>query len=215
MNEWPFPAQGRKVRAMSSRLVMTSSLLIRRPLHGQRRSCRRGHRQTGRHRRDEGRRRLRRRDPADGNAQFPFNGQDDAAFGRAVELGQDDAGQGHDVAEELGLADGILSRRGIEDEQRFLGSPVDVAAGDAGHFSQFFHEVGLSLQSACRIDQEDVDVPGFRRSRGVEDDGCRIGPFLMLDDGSADPFGPDGQLFRRGGPEGIAGSSMTDFPCSS
>ena len=62
------------------------------------------------------------------------------------------------------------------------------------------------------LDQEDIDVTGFRRSRGVEDDGSRIGSFLMLDDGSADPFGPDGQLFRRGGPEGIAGSQHDRFP---
>ena len=49
-------------------------------------------------------------DPADGHAQFPLDRQDNAALGRAVELGQHDARQGHDIAEQLGLADGVLSR---------------------------------------------------------------------------------------------------------
>ena len=34
----------------------------------------------------------------------------------------------------------------------------------------------------------------------------------MFDDGSTDPFGPDGQLFRGCGPEGIAGSQHDRFP---
>ena len=70
-----------------------------------------------------------------------LDGYHAAALGRAVELGQHDARQGHDLAEQLGLADGVLSRRRVEDQQRFMRRAVDVAAGHAGHLPQLFHEV--------------------------------------------------------------------------
>ena len=39
-----------------------------------------------------------------------------------------------------------------------------------------------------------------------------VGPLSLLDDLAADPAGPDGELFDRRGPEGVARRDETLFP---
>jgi hypothetical protein len=70
-------------------------------------------------------------DPADRYAQGPFDRQDNTALGRAIELRQDDARQGYDFAKELGLADGVLAGRRIEDEERFLRCTINILANSS------------------------------------------------------------------------------------
>ena len=47
-----------------------------------------------------------------------LDGEDDAALGRRVELGQDDAGQADRLVERLRLGEAVLAGRGVEHEER-------------------------------------------------------------------------------------------------
>jgi hypothetical protein len=73
-------------------------------------------------------------DELDGNVELLANGDDHAAFGRAVELGEDDAGDVDGLAEHLGLLDGVLAAGGVEDEEDFVGCPFDSASNHIANF---------------------------------------------------------------------------------
>ena len=57
-----------------------------------------------------------------GQAQFAGDGDDDAALGGAVELGEDDAGDLGGFGEEAGLLQAVLAGGGVHDEQRLVWS---------------------------------------------------------------------------------------------
>ena len=73
-----------------------------------------------------------------------------AAAGVAVDLGQDEAGDGHGGDERLGDADGLLAGHGIDDEQRLDRLDRRVDGGDLGH------ERLVDAQAAGGVEDHDV-----------------------------------------------------------
>src|SRR4029450_11088652 len=56
-------------------------------------------------------------DQLDGDAEVALDGDDDAALGGAVELGQDDPGDADGVGELAGLGEAVLAGGGVQDQQ--------------------------------------------------------------------------------------------------
>ena len=88
----------------------------------------------------------------------------DAPLGRAVDLGQHDAGALHGFGEVLGLADAVLAGRGVEHEQHFVRRVGNLLADHAANLRQLAHQVRLRLQAAGRVDDADVGLASRRPS---------------------------------------------------
>ena len=97
-------------------------------------------------------------DPLDRHMQLFMDREDHAAFRRAIELGQDDPCQRHDLSEIFRLADGILPRGRIQDEERLMRCIRDDLLDDAGDLGKLFHQIHLRLQTAGGIDKDDIDA---------------------------------------------------------
>ena len=104
------------------------------------------------------------------------NGHHDAAFGRAVELGQHDAGALHRIGKVLRLADAVLARRGVEHQQHLVRRVGNLLADHAVNLGQLLHQVLLRLQSAGRVDDADVGPALDGRGHGPVGDAGRIAP---------------------------------------
>src|SRR5580704_10849855 len=124
-------------------------------------------------------------------------------LGRTVQLGNR---QGRDMrrsGELAGLFDGILAGGSVEHQQDFvwgighhlLDYPVDLA--------QFLHQIGFVVEAACRIDDDDIGVPGNAALDGVEGYGAGVGAHSLFDDRHPNPITPDAELVNGGGTEGI------------
>ena len=133
------------------------------------------------------------------------DGKDHAAFGRAIELGDDDAGDAGGIAEALGLLDGVLARGAIKHEQDFVRRVRHNLARDLADFCQLSHQIVIVLQAASGINDEDFVAPRFGGDGGVVDDGAGVGAWTVGDDGHINPLPPGLQLLDGGGAEGIAG----------
>ena len=68
------------------------------------------------------------------------------------------------------------------------------------------------METARRIHQHHVRVPGLGRSGRVEDHSGGVGPLVLLDDLHPGPVRPDGQLVGGGSPEGVGGTEQHLFP---
>src|SRR4029077_8711150 len=71
------------------------------------------------------------------------DGADHAALRRAVELGQDEAGQAERLVERLDLRERVLPGVGVEDEQHLMRRAVEGLARDALDLADLLHEVQL------------------------------------------------------------------------
>ena len=69
--------------------------------------------------------------------------------------------------------------------------------------AQLLHEMKLRGQAPGRVHDHDVDAAGLARVDGVEGHGGGVAPFLR-DHVDAVSLAPDGELFARGGAEGVA-----------
>src|SRR6476659_3900066 len=141
-------------------------------------------------------------DELDRDAELALDRHDDAALGRAVELGQHDAGDVDRLGEDLGLLQAVLPGGGVEDEQHL----VDLALllDDALDLAELVHEADLVVQAAGGVDDDDVglDLPG-RLDRVARDRRGVSALLLGADRGYPDPGAPRLELVRRGGPEGV------------
>src|SRR5580704_2736597 len=124
-------------------------------------------------------------------------------LGRTVQLGNR---QGRDMrrsGELAGLFDGILAGGSVEHQQDFvwgighhlLDYPVDLA--------QFLHQIGFVVEAACRIDDDDIGVPGNAALDGVESYGAGVGTHPLFYDRHPDPITPNAELVDSSGTEGI------------
>ena len=92
----------------------------------------------------------------DRDAVFLGERHEDAAFGGAVELGHDDAGDTNHVAEDLGLGVRVLTDRRVEHQQyRMRCRGIDLFQ-DAHDLLQFAHQIGLVVQPPGGVDQQHV-----------------------------------------------------------
>jgi hypothetical protein len=92
----------------------------------------------------------------DGKLELGCDGEDDAAFGGAVEFGEDDSGDSGGLGEEAGLLEAVLAGGGVHDEEGLVRRAGDEFFGGAAHLVELFHEVGLGVETACGIGDEDA-----------------------------------------------------------
>ena len=78
-------------------------------------------------------------------------------------------------------------------------------AHDPFYFHQFFHQVGLGMQPAGRVCNQDVNVARPGRLQGVIDDRGRVSALLLGNDHHIVTFAPGLQLFDSRGTEGVTG----------
>ena len=136
------------------------------------------------------------------------DGDDDAALGGAVELGEDDAGDVGGLGEEAGLLQAVLAGGGVDDEQRLVGRAGDEALGGAAHLVELLHQVGLGVEAAGGVDEEDAGGAGLGGGEGVEERGGGVAALAGLDEVDAGALGPDFELLDGGGAEGVGGAEQ-------
>ncbi len=90
-------------------------------------------------------------------------------------------------------------------------SPFDLFADNASDLVELLHQVGLSLQSAGRI--ENADVVAFLSSfhGGFVSDRSWVSPLITENDIAADPFRPNLELLNRSGAKSVACSEQYTF----
>ena len=96
-----------------------------------------------------------------------------------------------------------MPRRGVEDDITPVIRFGIIAKHDAVYLLQLFHQVLFIMESACRVDEQDVRLLRLARSDGVINDRRRIRSFFVLDDADVAPVRPNRELFRRRRTEGI------------
>ena len=102
------------------------------------------------------------------DGEVTLHGHDDASLGRPVQLGQHDAGDVHDVTEDAGLHEPVLTGGGVEDEQH-LGDGR-LLLDHALDLAELVHQPGLVLQSPRRVDDHRVDAGLDPRAHGFVGD---------------------------------------------
>ena len=127
----------------------------------------------------------------DGEVEFGGDREDDAALGGAVEFGEDDAGAVGGFGEEAGLLEAVLSGGGVHDEEGLVGCAGDLFFGGAAHFTELFHEVGLGVEAAGGVDDEDLGGAGAGGGAGVVEGGGGVAALAGFDDGGVGAGGPD------------------------
>ena len=87
------------------------------------------------------------------DAKLLLNADNDAAFGGAVELGKDNAGNIGRFFEYARLLQAVLTRRRVHHEQRFMGR-IGLFPGDhPADFFEFLDQVDLGMKSSRGVDQ--------------------------------------------------------------
>ena len=132
-----------------------------------------------------------------------LDGQGDAALGRAVELGQDHAGDVDGLGELLRLGQAVLAGGGVEDEQH-LGHVPRIAVGHPPHLAQLLHQVGLGVEAAGRVGQHQVVARAAARSTASKTTAEGSPPSLPRTISAAGALGPHAELLGGRGPEGVA-----------
>ena len=145
-----------------------------------------------------------------GDTEFALDGDDDTAFGGAIELGDDQAGELADLVEFAGLVDGVLTRGTVEDEQHFVRSTGQASIHHPMYLGQFLHEVVLGMETTGGVDEEIGGVAGERGRDGIVGDGGGIGLIGTGDDGNVEALPPEFELFDGGGAKGVAGGEHRD-----
>lgn len=144
-------------------------------------------------------------DELDGNAELLLDCDHDTALCGAVELGQHDTGDVHDIAEDLRLNHTVLAGGRINHEQnlgdrRFL-------LDNALDLAELIHQTGLILQAARGVHEHGVHALFLASLHGIKRDGCGVGAFLLGTHSlHAHAVTPGGQLLRRGRTERIRGA---------
>src|SRR4029453_8946210 len=133
-------------------------------------------------------------DGVDGNLKALCDGDQDAAPRRAVELGDDEAGDARDLLEDLDLRERVLTRCGVEHEDDAVRRSLVDLLQDANDLGEFGHEVRLVLQAPRRVDQEHVNAFGLRALERLEGDAGGIGAHRLRHHLGADAFAPDLEL---------------------
>src|SRR5205807_9968631 len=114
-------------------------------------------------------------DEANGQAEFARDGHDDAAFGRAVELGEDNPGDADGRGEFARLRQAVLPGGRVKDQENVVGRAGNHLGSGALHFFELGHQVGLGVQTASGIHNDDVGGASLSGSHGVVHNGGRVG----------------------------------------
>ena len=144
-------------------------------------------------------------DELDRQARLLLHGDDEPALGRAVELGEHEAGHSAVLDECLGLREAVLAGRRVEHQEHFadrrllLDDPLDLA--------QLVHQPALGVEAARGVDEHDLGARALGVLDGLERDRRRV---LALALGPHDlgtrALGPGGELVDRRGTERVCGA---------
>ena len=139
-----------------------------------------------------------------------MDGHDDAPLGRAIELGEHDAGDSRGLGEHLGLLHAVLAGRRVEDEEN-LGDG-GLLAHDALDLAELVHEGRLVLEPASGVDENDVNVAFDALTHRLESDRGGVGSLpLGSDDVNTHALAPRGQLVGGRGAERVSGPQEHGF----
>ena len=151
-------------------------------------------------------------DELDGDVEGVLDGDDDAAFGGAVELGEKDAGHVDGLLEFLSLGDGGLAGGGIEDQQHFVGGVGNLPGDHVSDLGELLHEVPLIMQTPGGVDEQDIRTSRDRGPGGVEGDGGGVRTLISLDEINPQSLRPDFELGDGPGSEGVGGGEENTAP---
>ena len=93
-------------------------------------------------------------DEEGGDAEFLLDGDGDAAFAGAVELGDDEAVELGGFVKFFGLGEGVGAGAGVDDEDGFVGGGFVLLGKGAADFAEFFHEVVTGVEAAGGVADE-------------------------------------------------------------
>ncbi len=102
----------------------------------------------------------------------------------------------------------VLAGGGVHDEQRLVGRAGDQLLGGAAHLVELLHQVGLGVEAAGGVDDEDLGAARLGGGAGVVERGGGVAALLGLDDLDAGACGPDFELLDGGGAEGVGGAEQ-------
>src|SRR4051794_14639049 len=85
-----------------------------------------------------------------------------------------------------------------------MGRAGQLLGDNALDFAQLFHEVGLRMQAARRVDYEHISAARASCFDRVEHHGARVGSRLVADHGGTYALSPYLELVDSGSPESIS-----------
>ena len=126
------------------------------------------------------------------------NGGEHPAFGRAVKLGDDQAGQAQSLIKSFDLGQRILTGVAINHQQNFMRRSGICFLHHTLDFFQFFHQVQLGGQASGGIDQHHIAATRFASGHRVKADRRRVA-LVLADDVYLVAVCPHHQLLFGGG----------------
>lgn len=109
-------------------------------------------------------------DVADRDFAFAVDGESDAAFCRAVDFCEDEAGDGDVGIEDADLLYSCLAKGGIHDEVGLMWRELVLFSGNSAHLFEFFEEVCFGFESSGGVANDDIKVFCSGFSHGVKQD---------------------------------------------
>ena len=106
--------------------------------------------------------------------QFMRNGHHNAAFRRAVELGQHNAGHAGRLGEQPRLLQAILPRCCVEHQQNLVRGVPHYTLRGAAHFFELRHQVGFGVEAAGCVHQQQIRPARVRSLERVKQHRGRI-----------------------------------------
>jgi hypothetical protein len=104
------------------------------------------------------------------------------------------------------LRERVLTDRAVEHEQRLVRCAGQALRDHASNLLQLVHQAAAGVQSAGRVDDDDVDVARDGRIDRVERDGRRITPRSPADEVGAGALRPDAELIDRASAKRVGGA---------
>ena len=135
------------------------------------------------------------------------NSSQHTALGRAIEFGDDQAGQPQGLVKGLHLGQRVLAGVAVNHQQHLMGCGGVGFLHHPFDLFQLFHQMGLGRQAPSGIDNDHVLAPGFAGTDRIKGHGGRVAPRLA-DDVDPTAVGPDFELFACGRSEGVGGSQQ-------
>lgn len=137
------------------------------------------------------------------DAEFLLDGDGNAAFAGAVELGDNEAVEFGCFVKFFRLCKGVGAGAGIDDEDRFVGGGFVLLGEGAADFAEFFHEVVTGVEAAGGVADEVFGTLGNGGFVCFVADGGGVGLVLSDGDGEIETLSPRLKLFDGGGTEGV------------
>jgi hypothetical protein len=144
-------------------------------------------------------------DEAGSDAKFLLNSGSDPPFTGSVELGENQAIEGHRFLEFASLVQGIPAGGGIDDDEGFVGSGLVLLANGPFDLSKLVHEIVASVESAGGVAEEKIVVPVDRLLVCLIADGGRVGFMCSGYDRKVKALSPTDELLDGSSAEGIGG----------